>query len=188
MLEKAIPSLIFYIFAAASILLSIGVVTSRRILRAGTFLMLVLSLSAGFYLLLGAEFLAGVQVLVYVGGIVVLIVFAVMLTRPVELLEDLPTMVRRTVGLVAALAFGGFSLFALYTSEFPAFNVQATGESDVVLLGRHLLDYGADGYVLPFEVISLLLLAAVIGAIVIARRRLPGDVEVETRNQQGDLS
>ena len=72
--------MLFYLFASAAIVAALAAVTSRRILRAAVYLMFVLINTAALYALLGAYFLAGLQLLVYVGGIVVLIVFAVMLT------------------------------------------------------------------------------------------------------------
>src|SRR4051812_43345511 len=116
--QAIVSNILFYLFAAFSICLAILVVTSRRILRAAIYLMCVLGASAAFFVLLGAEFLAGVQILVYIGGIVVLLVFAVMLTRSVELLEERPTMVRKLLGGLAALAFFGTTTMILSGSEF----------------------------------------------------------------------
>lgn len=170
MWNEAIGSLLFYLLSTVSIGLALGVVGARRILRAAVALMGVLAVSAGFYLLLGAEFLAGVQVLVYVGGIVVLLVFAVMLTRSSELLEDRPSVLSRLLGVLASGAFFGTSVIALRSEEFGAGVDAALPANDTVELGRKLLDYGSKGYALPFEMISLLLLAAMIGGIVIARK------------------
>ena len=119
MINQAVTNLLFYVFAGLAVFFAIAVVSSRRILRAAVYLMSVLAMSAGFYVLLGAEFLAGVQILVYVGGIVILLVFAVMLTRSAELLEDKPSLTRKALGLLAA---GGFfamtvGLFYLRTSR-----------------------------------------------------------------------
>jgi len=123
--------------------------------------------------LLGAEFLAGVQILVYVGGIVVLLVFAVMLTRSADLLEDKPSLLRKVAGLLAAGGFFAMTVTLFYLSDFPALRESAMMRDDTPELGRRLLDYGAQGYVLPFEVISFLLLSVVIGGIVLARKLQP---------------
>jgi len=163
--------ILFYAFAAGAVVLAVAVVTTRRILRAAVYLTGVLLASAAFYLMLHAEFLAGVQVLVYIGGIVVLLVFAIMLTSAMELLEDHPSRSRRGVGLLLAVAFFVAGAWMLQASEFDF--VAGSGErsvSDVREIGRRLMDYGPGGYVLPFEVISVLLLAAIIGSIVVARK------------------
>ncbi|OFZ20407.1 MAG: hypothetical protein A2X94_08300 [Bdellovibrionales bacterium GWB1_55_8] len=186
-MNEAILTVLFYSFAAFSVLLALAVVTSRRILRAAVYLMGVLVSSAALFLMLGAEFLAGVQILVYVGGIVVLLVFAVMLTRSVELLEDRPSMIRKLTGFLAAGSFFAVSVAVLSMTQFPVLRDGARPDSNVAAIGRKLLDYGPEGYVLPFEVISLLLLSAVIGGIVIARKtavsRATGDVEIMTEIQ-----
>jgi NADH-quinone oxidoreductase subunit J len=165
-----IHSALFFTFALCAVLLAIGVVTTRRILRAAVYLTGVLFCGAVFYLLLQVEFLAGVQVLVYIGGIVVLLVFAVMLTSSLELLEDHPSRMRRVTGLVGAVAFFALTAVALLHTDFGFLASPQRTESDVHEIGRRLLDSGAGGYVLPFEVISVLLLASVIGGIVVARK------------------
>jgi NADH-quinone oxidoreductase subunit J len=171
MLSAAAESLFFYVFSAFSVLLALAVVSTERILRAAVYLMGVLSVSAGFYLLLGAEFLAGIQILVYVGGIVVLFIFAVMLTRPMELREDRPGWLRKTIGITASSGCFGAMLALLRATEFSTKprDTAAIGD-EIGELGLKLLDYGPSGYVLPFELISLVLLAAVIGSIVLARK------------------
>lgn len=170
MLASAIPTLVFYLLTAISLSLAWSVVTGRRILRAAVALMGVLGASAGLYLLLDSPFLAGVQVLVYVGGIVVLLVFAVMLTRTTELLEDHPTRLRQVVGGAVAGAFFLLSYFMMTSDAFAGRTLSALPKNDVAAIGRALLDTGPNGYALPFEVVSLLLLAAMIGGIVIARK------------------
>ena len=171
---QAIANVVFYLTVAVSLWLAWAVVSSQRILRAAVALMGVLGASAGLYLLLGFPFLAGVQVLVYVGGIVVLLVFAVMLTRAQDLLEDHPSDLRHKIAVVAAGGFFGVHLWALRGmpgSRPPRTSLPA---SDTELIGRALLSTGENGYALPFEVISLLLLSAMIGGIVIARKTQPG--------------
>ena len=163
-------NVVFFAFALIAVLLAVGVVTTRRILRAALFLTGVLFCGAVFYILLQVEFLAGVQVLVYIGGIVVLLVFAVMLTSSTELLEDDPSRGRRFIGLTTSLAFFVLTAFALLNSDFGFLESPQRTESDVHEIGRRLLDSGPGGYVLPFEVISVLLLASVIGGIVVARK------------------
>lgn len=173
MLASVFPTLVFYLLAAISLSLAWSVVTGRRILRAAVSLMGVLAASAGLYLLLDSPFLAGVQVLVYVGGIVVLLVFAVMLTRTTELLEDHPTRGRQLIGGAVALTFFGLSYCMMIAPPFANRVLSPLPKNDVAAIGRALLDTGENGYALPFEVVSLLLLAAMIGGIVIARKPTP---------------
>jgi len=166
-------TVMFYLLAFCAVMLALAVVMSRRLLRAAVALMGVLSMSAGLYVLLDASFLAGVQVLVYVGGIVVLIVFAIMLTRSADLFEDRPTLGRKLAGSVVALASGCLVCYLMAASPFDERPFEHSVPNDVVAIGRRLLDTTKLGYVLPFEVVSLLLLAAVVGGIVIARRTPP---------------
>lgn len=163
-------NVLFFVFATFALLLAIGVVTTRRILRAAVYLTGVLFCGAAFYLMLQAEFLAGVQVLVYIGGIVVLLVFAVMLTSSAELLEDNPGRGRQFMGMMGTLAFFALTATALWNTEFAFLDSPQRTNSDVHEIGYRLLDSGASGFVLPFEMISVLLLAAVIGGIVVARK------------------
>lgn len=166
--HDAVQTLLFYGAAAVSLWLAWAVVTSRRILRAAVSLMGVLGASAALYLLLGLQFLAGVQVLVYVGGIVVLLVFAIMLTRTQALLEDHPSDHRHKIGVLAAGALFAANYWAL--QGLPQSPQAPAPADDTAQIGKALLDAGPDGYALPFEAVSLLLLAAMIGAIVIARK------------------
>lgn len=170
MWETSIQTLVFYFLAFVSIFSAISVVRSQRILRAALALAGVLVCSAGFYILLDFEFLAGVQVLVYVGGIVILMVFAIMLTSSVELVETHPLPHRKRMGLLAALGFFVLSAAAFLSTDFPKMPTERRIESEVSQVGRQLLDYGAEGYVLPFEIISLLLLSVLIGGIIVARK------------------
>ena len=176
MIADAVVTLLFYAFAFASFLFATAVVSERKLLRAAIALMGVLGVSAAFYALLGAHFLAGVQVMVYVGGIVVLIVFAIMLTSSAALLEDVPSIWRRLLGGATAVGFFVLSLFALLSSPLKQCVCQvaeAPLQDDTRAIGRALLDFSGEGYVLPFEIISLVLLAALIGGIVIARKLPP---------------
>ena len=123
--------------------------------------------------LLGADFLAGVQILVYVGGIVVVLVFAIMLTSSAELLDDKPLLLRKVLGVLAAGGFFVITVWMFYLTDFPARRAGVLTGGDAQELGRRLLDYGPQGYVLPFEIISLLLLSAAVGGMVLARKVNP---------------
>lgn len=169
MMAQAAYTVFFYLFACMAVVLALAVVFTRKLLRAAVALMAVLTVSAGLYLMLGAEFLAGVQVMVYVGGIVVLIVFAIMLTRSADLLEDQPSFWRILAGGATAFLFVYLTMSAFLSTPFAVAPAQPAQDSTIAI-GRQLLNYGPNGYVLPFEIISLLLLAAVLGGIVIARK------------------
>lgn len=161
---------IFLVTAAAMLVGSVLVVTSRRLVHAGLWLILVMAGVAVMLVILEASFLAAVEVLVYIGAISILIIFAVMLTRRV--MDDSgpqSTLLWWVAGLVSLVILGGLltvfarvPLLLATVSELPA--DQATVLSD---LGRALVD--VDRFVLPFEVASILLLAAMVGAIFIAR-------------------
>ncbi len=171
MLSAAVTTVLFFALLALAVAFAVATVLTRRIFRSAIYLMGTLATSAAFYVMLGAEFLAGVQILVYVGGIVVLIVFAVMLTSSGEMLEDHPSALRRFLGFVVAAGFCATTVFVCFLTEFKSVAAdKAVHAGDAAAIGRKLLDRGAEGYVLPFEIISLLLLCVVIAAIVIARK------------------
>ncbi|MCX5684599.1 MAG: NADH-quinone oxidoreductase subunit J, partial [Planctomycetota bacterium] len=109
------------------------------------------------------------------GGIVVLIVFAVMLTRSADLLVDKPTVGRMILGGIASISFMVLTASIFWSTDFGVIQGGAAPKDNTLAIGRQLLDTGAAGYVLPFEIVSLLLLAAVIGGIVIARKTPPRD-------------
>ncbi|MEM9954408.1 MAG: NADH-quinone oxidoreductase subunit J [Chloroflexota bacterium] len=149
---------------------ALGVVTTRNLFRGTIWLMVSLFGVAGYYVLLEAPFLAAVQVLVYIGAIAILFTFAVMLTRSLTQLTDRYNRpIANVVGavLLFVLLMVGVILPIWFTNEpvDPAIiNAQVQDTRD---LGEALVS--KDGFVIPFEVVSLLLTAAMIGAIVIAR-------------------
>ncbi len=170
MWDEVITTMIFYVIAIPVVIAAMFVVTTSRILRSAIFLAVVLLGNAGLFVLLGFEFLAGVQVLVYIGGIVVLLVFAIMLTSSADYSENEPSPHRKFWGIVAATGFFTMVVGAVSTTEFVLQSRPLVPLSEIVALGHHLLDYGPNGYVLPFEIISLLLLSVLIGGIIIARK------------------
>lgn len=160
----------FIIFSAMIILFSILTVTSRKILRAATFLLFVLLSTAGLYFMLNYQFLAAVQITLYAGGIVVLIIFSILLTHHIEHKFD-PVPLSKIIMGVFAAGFGvAITLFTLLSYDFVT-TTEPGADVSMNAIGKALLNYGEKGYVLPFEVISILLLAAIIAAIVIAKRK-----------------
>jgi NADH-quinone oxidoreductase subunit J len=164
---------IFIIAAAFTLFSAIMVVSVRRMMHAALWLIVTLLGVAVLFVLLQAGFFGVVQVLVYIGAISILIIFAVMLTRQV-MSEKLPQLNRGWVaGLVAA---GG--LMAILAFVFRDFQGSATttmggpGAGSVVALGRALAD--PNGFAIPFELASILLVAALIGTIYIAMERKGG--------------
>jgi NADH-quinone oxidoreductase subunit J len=161
--------IMFYIFAAVILVFSVLTVTSRKILRAATYLLFVLIATAGIYFMLKYEFLAAVQLTLYAGGIVVLIIFSILLTSHIsEKFEQISKM--KTIASFLASAAGAI----LVSSVFIQYKFVATTKEalnvDMEIIGKSLLSYEREGFVLPFEVISILLLAAMVGAIVIAKK------------------
>jgi len=159
--------IVFYTIALIMIVCAFKAVSSRKMLRAVVYLLFVLMGIAGVYFLVDYTFLAAVQLAVYAGGVIVLIIFSVLLVHHIELRLDVATLSQRI--LAAVLSFSGIviTLFAVYTYNFnPVENYKAI-EMDQI--GRGMLNYGEGGYILPFEVISVLIVAVMIGAIVIAK-------------------
>ncbi|HEX2773681.1 MAG TPA: NADH-quinone oxidoreductase subunit J [Micromonosporaceae bacterium] len=140
------------------------VVATRHLVRAGLYLVVCLSAVAALYLVLTAELVAWVQVLIYVGAVVVLLLFAVMLTRaPIGASDDLDR-----PGWPAALIGGGagLGLSALLVDAFRWSRVELPEAGTAERIGAEIFR----SWVLPFEVLSVLLLAALVGAIVISRQ------------------
>ena len=158
----------FGILAAAIGLSALRVVTASNIVHAALYLVVVLGGVAGIYIMAAAEFVAVVQVLVYIGAIVVLFLFGIMLTRaPLGRSSDLDNEPMQKGGAAIVALFLAGSLGALLINAFgkqklPAdMTIQRTGDIGTDIFQR---------YVIPFEVVSILLLAALVGAVVIARR------------------
>ncbi|MEI6122974.1 MAG: NADH-quinone oxidoreductase subunit J [Bacteroidota bacterium] len=161
--------IMFYLFAAMIIVFSLLTVTSRRILRAAVFLLFVLVSTAGLYFWLDYQFMAGVQLTLYAGGIVVLIIFSILLTSHIDQKFTKAHWTKKLLGATAALSGMGLCLLVLLQHKFiPGTN--AAINNNMTEIGTQLLSTGHNGYALPFEVISILLLAAMIAAIIIAKK------------------
>jgi len=159
-----ITQVVFLAIALLALVGAVGVVVARSVFVSALFLILSFVGVAGIYVLLGAPFLAGVQLLIYVGAVAVLIIFAVMLTRNV-MSEETPFL-NRQWGIGGFVAVTLFVLLALIGFLANWHISSAAPPQDAVSeLGKALLST----YVLPFEVASVVLLVALIGAIVIAR-------------------
>jgi NADH-quinone oxidoreductase subunit J len=165
-------TIIFYLLAALTLTCGLLSVLTRQIFRAAIYVLFALIGIAGIYFWLQYDFIAAVQIVVYVGGIIVLIIFSIFLTQQTGDKLATPKNDRK---LWAALAtFCGFALTMLqiYQHNFNTINGD-THTPTVADIGHQLLDINQTGYALPFEVISMLLLAALVGCIVIALRIKP---------------
>lgn len=162
----------YLIIALSIVVFSVLTVTTRKILRSATFLLFSLFATAALYFKLDYEFLGAVQIAVYAGGIVVLFVFSILLTsRPGHSSEKLASR-HRTVGILAALATlvvaGGalWSRCSMALAQLPEMH-----NPDMKVIGETMMGTGEGQMLLPFEAISILLLACIIGGVVVARKR-----------------
>ena len=154
-------AIIFYILAAFVLTCGAMTVFTRRIFRAAVYLLFSLIGIAGIYLLMEMEFIAAIQIIVYVGGIIVLIIFSIFLTHQAG--EKLFVQRPKQLFWALLLSISGlvFTTWIICKHTFyPAEN--APIEDSVRNIGRQLLDYNKFGYVFPFEIVSVLLLAALI--------------------------
>lgn len=169
---ESVGSIIMYgIIVAAIIIFSVLAVTSRKILRSATYLLFTLFATAAIYFQLDYQFLGAVQIAVYAGGIVVLFVFSILLTsKPGDKSEKL-TSKKKAVGLLASVAMLLVAGYALLSRCGFFKSLPSMEEVTMNRIGTELLSSSQGGLLLPFEAISVLLLACIIGGIVVARKR-----------------
>jgi NADH-quinone oxidoreductase subunit J len=164
----------FGLLAAAAVLAALRVVTTQNVVHAALYLVVVLSSIAAIFVLLAAEFVAATQILVYVGAIVVLFLFGIMLTRPVLGRSDNLDNDQRPAAAITAVFLLGVLSFALLDAfgddELPDLDGVGSAAIAAERGTRPVGDAIFSTYLVPFEVVSVLLLAALIGAIVLARR------------------
>jgi len=159
----------FWIIAAAMILAAIGVVRSQNVVHAALYLVVVLAGAAAQYILVAAEFVAWVQVLIYIGAIVILFLFGIMLTRaPMRPEGKLDNNQRWAAAVVTLFLFGVIT--ALLIDAYGGKQIKLKGELVVLGSSSVLASSIFRDYLVPFEVVSMLLLAALVGAVVVARR------------------
>ena len=164
-----INEVMFFLLGAMILVFSVLTVTSRRILRAAVYLLFVLISTAGLYYMLNYNFLAAVQLTVYAGGIVVLIIFSILLTSHLSERAVMAPLKQSILSALATLAGAMLTLMTILRFSFVP-NAGADPKLNMTDIGNSLVSYKRDGYALPFEVISILLLAAMIGAIVVAKK------------------
>jgi len=170
-MELIASKIIFWVLALVIVTFSVLTVTSRRILRAATCLLFVLIATAGIYVLLDYHFLAAVQITVYAGGILVLYVFSILLTSQAGEKTDPVKRNKVIAGTAVSLAGILLCVWIIFRNGFNVVKTVSGGEIDMRTIGEALMGTGKFQYILPFEAISIFLLACVVGGIMIARKR-----------------
>ena len=161
---------LFGLLGVVALAAALLVVSTRQLVHAALWLVVCLGAVAGCYLLLSAEFLALVQVLIYVGAVVVLLLFGLMLTRaPIGRLDDLDAPVGQRV-LAGVVAAGLAALVVMVSMDAFGGEHIELGEGAAAGSSRNVGQAVFGSWVLPFEALSVLLLAALVGAIVLSRR------------------
>jgi len=158
-------NIFFGIIAAAMVISALGVVTTKNVVHAALFLVIVLAGGAAQFILLGQEFVAWVQVLVYIGAVIVLFLFGIMLTRaPMHPDADLGNDLRWPAAAAALFLLG--ILGGLLVHTFHGTEVGLERPIRTVDVTNAIFRV----YIIPFEVVGVLLLGALVGAVVLARR------------------
>lgn len=158
-------SIIFYLFAAITVLSAFFVVTTRNIIHSAYYLLFTFFGVAGIYALLGADFIAVVQVVVYIGGILILMIFGIMLTNKITNVQIKTGAIKIVPATLSVALFAGILATALLNTKWKTINSEmptATTHS----LGLLLLQQ----YAVVFELLGILLLIALIGAASMARK------------------
>jgi NADH-quinone oxidoreductase subunit J len=163
--------IIFYILATITLGAGLLAVTTRKIFRSAIWLLFSLIGIAGIFFWMNVQFIAAVQIVVYVGGIVVLIIFSIFLTQQDGNQMAKPVRSRMIFSLLAVLF--GFAFTYNLVATYPFQTSNHPMEATVSNIGTQMMSITEFGYVLPFEVVSILLLAAMIGCIVIAIKTRP---------------
>jgi NADH-quinone oxidoreductase subunit J len=166
-----LQQVVFYVVAVLIAFFSVMTVTTKHILRSATYLLFVLFGTAMLYFILDYTFLGAAQIIVYAGGIVVLYVFSILLTRSDKSLNQHIKKSKLAAAAVTALGGGVIILFCIFSHSFAAQIAPSGNELDMEVIGQTLMGSGKYQYLLPFEAVSILLLACMIGGIVIARKK-----------------
>lgn len=163
----ALPDILFYVFAAFALICGIMILVSRNPVNSAMFLVLTIASLAGLFVLLHAFFLAAIQILVYAGAVMVLFLFVIMLL-------DLKTEERRHIkiaGIIGGVVAVGAIVaifFRSLASSAPGSNSEPAIEGGTIPLGKLLFTQ----YLLPFEIVSVLLLVAMVGVILLSKKDL----------------
>ena len=168
-------AVIFYLISAFILGAGLLAVTSRKIFRAAIWLLFSLVGIAALYFWMQVEFIAAAQIIVYVGGIVVLTIFSIFLTQQSGKEMPRTAPVRNIFSLLAVL-LGLIFTWRMIDQHFLTQPEQTPFNAAIAEIGLQLLSTSEHGYILPFEVVSMLLLAAMIGCIVIAMKNNSGNL------------
>ncbi|OJU53791.1 MAG: NADH dehydrogenase [Bacteroidales bacterium 45-6] len=166
-----VSNIIFFILAFVAVVSSFMAVTSQKIIRSAVFLLFVLLSTAGFYFLLDYHFLAITQIAVYAGGVMVLFIFSIVLTNQPGVGVKFEKPKRMIVAAIAALAGLAICGHIVYYNISRLYFYTTQEEFKMQDIGFGLLGTGKYQNMLPFEAVSLLLLACIIGGVMIARKR-----------------
>jgi NADH-quinone oxidoreductase subunit J len=166
-----LQQIVFYILALAITVCSVLAVATRHIIRSATYLLIVLLCTAGLYLLLNYHFLMAVQIAVYAGGVMVLFIFGIMLTHQPGVSVQRESWRQRGTAFVASIAGVALCGLVIAQSVWKTVAINANKELSVQKIGTDLMGTGKYQYLLVFELISILLLACIVGAVIIARKR-----------------
>ncbi|MDR0962501.1 MAG: NADH-quinone oxidoreductase subunit J [Mediterranea sp.] len=170
-MEITFESIVFWALALFITVSSLMTVITRRMVRSATWLLFTLFGTAGIYFLLGYTFLGSVQIMVYAGGIVVLYVFSILLTSGEGDRVERLKRSKFLAGVGATVAGAVIVVFVTLKHKFIEIANPLPVETSFKELGRMMLSSDKYGYLLPFEVVSVLLLACIVGGIMIARKR-----------------
>ncbi|MGV3604326.1 MAG: NADH-quinone oxidoreductase subunit J [Dyadobacter fermentans] len=169
-------AIIFYIFSALTLLAGLFILVSRNLIYGAFALFLAFLGVAALYVLAGADFLAVSQIMIYVGGILVLLIFGIMLTQKREKSDDSTRhnrvevpITRRIWGVLVGVGFFGLLVKVILSSDFAMAGAEMSTKSTIRTIGVELMT----SHLLPFEVAAILLLVALIGAAYLALNRNP---------------
>jgi NADH-quinone oxidoreductase subunit J len=163
-----LTAVFFYVLGGLTVFSAWAIVFSRNIVRMSVYLLLTLGGAAGMYFMLNAEFIAAIQLIVYAGGTLILIIFGVMLTSKNPFLQLQTALWERFAGPAVGLAVASLLILAMVHTPIVGQSLPADpGYKQVEFIGRALLSR----YLVPFEVAGVLLLVVMIGAAYMARRR-----------------
>jgi NADH-quinone oxidoreductase subunit J len=170
-----LDSIIFYFFAGVAVLSAALMVTRRNAILSAVFLITTLMATAGIFLQLRAEFLFIAQIIIYVGGIMVLFIFVIMLVRLDVAIHQIRFRMQKFVALLVALALGlELAAILLFARKLPGQGLFIQGSTPADQLPPNSEEFAKSlfsSYLLPFEIASVLLLVAMVGAVVMAKKR-----------------
>lgn len=170
-MDITLHQVVFFAVAIFISVFSVMTVVTGKILRAATYLLFVLFGTAAIYFSLGYTFLGAVQLMVYAGGIVVLYVFSILLTSSDRSMNEKIARSKLVAALLTVVCGLAVVAFIVFTNRYTRSIIPSGRELDMKVIGHALIGADKYQYVLPFEAISVLLLACIIGGILIARKR-----------------